>query len=247
MEFACWLSGQSGGLVVQSFLTLSNFSACPGAALNLDTNQVSKSQRARRSWCKESWSCSGRKFNMGWWVHSCGLWFEELSGGVGTGGILVIECIFWNVGGLLQVCGLWFVEEFQNLVPEVVCLGSWFRNSIIKKKIFEFLNPFGLVPAKVVPRNEIWGEVILKTLAVPARKCTQKILLPKWFSLTQEMLPTSLFLNLIFLFSAHGGSLPIHATMCYTNRIDCQGHGGVFLTSMSTSLLQKFLSLCTFH
>jgi hypothetical protein len=33
MGFARWLSGQSGGLVVQSFLILSIFLACPGAAL----------------------------------------------------------------------------------------------------------------------------------------------------------------------------------------------------------------------
>ncbi len=46
------------------------------------------------------------------------------------GGILVVECKFWNVGGLLQICGLWFVEEFQILVLEVVCLGSWFQNLI---------------------------------------------------------------------------------------------------------------------
>jgi hypothetical protein len=73
------------------------------------------------------------------------------------------------VGGLLQVCGLWFVEEFQNLVPKFVCLGSWFRNLIIFKKfqVLEFLNPCGLVPAKIVPQNEIWWEVFLKTLAVP--------------------------------------------------------------------------------
>jgi hypothetical protein len=60
------------------------------------------------------------------------------------------------------VCGLWFVEEFQNLVPEVVCLGNWFWNLIILKsfKVFKFLNLFGLVPAKVVPQNEIWREVI---------------------------------------------------------------------------------------
>ena len=47
------------------------------------------------------------------------------------GGTLVVECKFWNVGALLQVCGLWFVEELQNLVPEFVCLESWFRNLII--------------------------------------------------------------------------------------------------------------------
>jgi hypothetical protein len=55
------------------------------------------------------------------------------------GGILVVECKFWNVGGLWQVCGLWFVEEFQNLVPEVVCLGSQFQNLIILKS-FKFSN-----------------------------------------------------------------------------------------------------------
>jgi hypothetical protein len=44
----------------------------------------------------------------------CGLWF--------------VVCGLWFV-----VCGLWFVEEFQNLVPELVCLGSWFRNSIVQK------------------------------------------------------------------------------------------------------------------
>jgi hypothetical protein len=52
---------------------------------------------------------------------------------VDTGGIIVVECKYWNMGGLLQVCGLWFVEEFQNLVPELVCLGSWFWNLIILK------------------------------------------------------------------------------------------------------------------
>jgi hypothetical protein len=49
------------------------------------------------------------------------------------GGILVVKCKFRNVGGLLQVCGLCFVEEFQNLAPEFVCLGSWFRDLIIFK------------------------------------------------------------------------------------------------------------------
>jgi hypothetical protein len=42
------------------------------------------------------------------------------------GGILVVECKIWDVGGLLQVCGLWFVEEFQSLVSKFVCLGTWF-------------------------------------------------------------------------------------------------------------------------
>jgi hypothetical protein len=68
------------------------------------------------------------------------------------------------------VCDLWFGEEFQNAVPELVCLGSWFQNLIIvKNQVFELLNPFGLAPTKVVPQNEIWQEAILKTLKVPAK------------------------------------------------------------------------------
>jgi hypothetical protein len=54
---------------------------------------------------------------------------------------------------------LCFVEEFQNLVPELVCLESWFRNLIIVKvSSFRILIPFGLVPTKVVPQNEIWQD-----------------------------------------------------------------------------------------
>ncbi len=52
-------------------------------------------------------------------------------------GILLVECYCWNVGGLVQVCGLWFVGEFQHLVPELVCLGSWFQNLTILKS-FKF-------------------------------------------------------------------------------------------------------------
>jgi hypothetical protein len=37
------------------------------------------------------------------------------------------------------VCGLWFVVEFQNLVLEFVCLGSWFWNLIVFKS-FKLLN-----------------------------------------------------------------------------------------------------------
>ncbi len=55
------------------------------------------------------------------------LGLEEPRGEVGISCIL--EC--WNVGGLLPVCalwfvvcGLWFVEEFQNSVQKLVCLGS---------------------------------------------------------------------------------------------------------------------------
>jgi hypothetical protein len=57
------------------------------------------------------------------------------------------------VGGLLQVCGLWFVvcgrvpkigsrsSLSGELVPEL--------NYLKKNQGFKFLNPFGLVPAKV--------------------------------------------------------------------------------------------------
>jgi hypothetical protein len=44
-----------------------------------------------------------------------------------------------------------YFKTFQVfLVPEVVCLGSWFRNNVIILKSFKFtnFNTFGLVPAK---------------------------------------------------------------------------------------------------
>jgi hypothetical protein len=44
--------------------------------------------------------------------------------------------------------------------------------------------------------------------------------------------------KLFFLFSAHAGSLPVHATACYTNRIDCRGHGGVFSTRADEKALE---------
>ncbi len=122
-----------------------------------------KCQRVRE-WeevgAKESLSCSGREFKMRQWVHSCGLGLEELSGGVGMGGIWVVECKFWNVGGLLQVCGLWFVEEFQNLVPEFVCLGSWFWNLIIFKsfKFSNFLIRVYWFPPKLYPEMRSGGK-----------------------------------------------------------------------------------------
>jgi hypothetical protein len=48
-----------------------------------------------------------------------------------------------------------------ELVPEL--------NYLRKFQVFKFLNPFGLVPTQVVPQNEIWLEVNLKTLEVPAK------------------------------------------------------------------------------
>ncbi len=97
----------------------------------MDTNQVSKSQRVRRSWCKRILVLLWQKFQYEAVSPLLWTWPEELSEGVGMGGICVVKCKFWNVGGLLQVYSLWFVEEFQNLDPEFVCLGSWFRNLII--------------------------------------------------------------------------------------------------------------------
>ncbi len=35
------------------------------------------------------------------------------------------------------------VEKFQNLVPELVSLGSWLRNLIKTFQVSEFLNPVG--------------------------------------------------------------------------------------------------------
>ena len=66
---------------------------------------------------------------------------KEPSGSVGTSGILVVECKVLECGWVVVVvvgCGLCSVEEFQNLVPEFVCLGSWFQNLIILKS-FKFL------------------------------------------------------------------------------------------------------------
>ncbi len=59
----------------------------------------------------------------------------------------------------------------RNMVPEF--------NYFLKFQVFKYFNPCGLVPAKVVPQNEILREEFLKTLAVPARKSGAKILPPK--------------------------------------------------------------------
>jgi hypothetical protein len=65
------------------------------------------------------------------------------------------------VGGLLQVCGLWFVEEFQSLVPELVCLGSWFRNQIILKsfRFSKFDTHFDWFPPKWYPKMNLVGRI----------------------------------------------------------------------------------------
>ncbi len=48
MGFACWLFGRSGGLVVQSFLILSNFSACPRAALKFEYQSSVKESESEK-------------------------------------------------------------------------------------------------------------------------------------------------------------------------------------------------------
>jgi hypothetical protein len=95
---------------------------------------------------------------MGGGVHSCGLGLEELSRGVGTGGILVVECKCWNVGGLLQICGLWFFGRVPKLGSGISLSGELVPefNYFKKFQVFKILNPFGLVLVKVVPQNEIW-------------------------------------------------------------------------------------------
>jgi hypothetical protein len=57
------------------------------------------------------------------------------------------------------VCGR--VPKFGSgicLYGDLVLEFNYFK----KFQVFKYSNPFGLVPAKVVPRNEIWWEVILK-------------------------------------------------------------------------------------
>jgi hypothetical protein len=61
------------------------------------------------------------------------------------------------------VAGLWFVV--CGRVPKVgsaICLSGELVpefNYFEKFQVFEFLNPRGLVPSKVVPQNEIWWVV----------------------------------------------------------------------------------------
>ncbi len=68
----------------------------------------------------------------------------------------------WNVVGLLVGCGLCCVEEFQNLVPELGCLGSGFQISIIIKS-FKF-SIFFLIRWFPPEKNENFpGEIIFKS------------------------------------------------------------------------------------
>jgi hypothetical protein len=68
----------------------------------------------------------------------------------------MLDVGMWVVG-----CGLWSVDEFQNLVPELVCQGGWFRILTIVKKI-GFLNfkSSWFPPESVISTFWIWGEDI---------------------------------------------------------------------------------------
>jgi hypothetical protein len=59
------------------------------------------------------------------WFVVCDLWFVVC-------GLWFVVCGLWFVVCGLWFVGLWFVEEFQNLVPKLICLGSWFRNLLFK-------------------------------------------------------------------------------------------------------------------
>jgi hypothetical protein len=77
---------------------------------------------------------------------------------VGTGGILVVEFKCWNEGGSLQVCGLWFMVcgRFRKFGSGISLSGELVPefHHFKKFQVFGFLNPSGLVPAKVVTCNE---------------------------------------------------------------------------------------------
>jgi hypothetical protein len=97
---------------------------------------------------------------MGWQVHSCGLGFEEYSRGVGTGGILVIECKVLR----LQVC---CCRVWSVVCGRVANFGSRIRlsgelvlefNYFEKCQVFEFLNPVGWATAKAVQRLRPGGK-----------------------------------------------------------------------------------------
>jgi hypothetical protein len=92
---------------------------------------------------------------MGQQVYSCEL--GESSGGVGTGGILVIECKVSKFGWVMKVwslCESSSISLSVELVPEF----NYFK----KLQVFKFLNPVRRFPSKVVHQNEIWQEEILK-------------------------------------------------------------------------------------
>ncbi len=65
-----------------------------------------------------------------------------------------------------MVCGR--VPKFGSgsisLSGELILESNYFKKCLV----FECLNLFGWVPAKVLPLNEIWREVFFNTLEVPA-------------------------------------------------------------------------------
>ena len=132
----------SGKLVLAalSYLILSHFSACSVAALKIGCPS-SIEESASKKLVQRVLILLSRIIQYGlvspllWtWI-----WRTQPRRGVGTGGILFIECkMLGNAVGLLVGCGLCSVEEFQNLVPELYCLRSWSNFNYYKK--FKFLN-----------------------------------------------------------------------------------------------------------
>ncbi len=99
MGFDPWLSGQAGGLDVQSFLILSNFSACPGAVLKIGCQSTVKKSASKKSvqrvvvllwqivqyelaspllwtWTWRTQQRSGHGWHLGCWMLSVWMWVD---------------------------------------------------------------------------------------------------------------------------------------------------------------------------
>ncbi len=143
LGFAPWLSGWAGGLAVQYFLILSNFSACPGAELKIGCQSSVKESASKKlvqrvlvlllqivqyegvsplqwTW---TWRTQRRSHGwyIGWWMLSVGMWVDC--------------CRLWSV-----VCGR--VPNFGSgisLSGELVLEFNYFK----KFQVFKILNPVG--------------------------------------------------------------------------------------------------------
>jgi hypothetical protein len=108
------------------------------------------------------------------------------------------------------------VEEFQNLVLEVVCLGSWFQNLIILKSfVFDFFKSVWIGSHQsCTPKWDLVGSNFKNSWG-SCQSGISILLLPKWFSLTWEMLSYTPVPKFLFLFWMHIRSLPgvrLHVT-----------------------------------
>jgi hypothetical protein len=127
-------------LASPSYLILSHFSACSVAALKIGCPSSIEESASKKLVQRVLVLLSqivqyGLVSPLLWtWI-----WRTQPRRGVGTGGILFIECKVlecgWVVGRFWSViCG-----RVPNLVPELGCLRSWFLISIIIKS-FKFSN-----------------------------------------------------------------------------------------------------------